>query len=109
MHKFQIFEPNLTPENADDHGYEYINDVLYDINHINKNFQKTLYFIIQNECKLGTPAKQVKFFFGLYILKEKLNDDLINEMKKQSFIDLKAFNRRKLDKIKRELSQLIWE
>ena len=64
-----IFDPSLTPLNATEKGYEYIDDVIYDQLNPSETMIDILAFIREFHCKLGTPENTIlgEQFFGLYI------------------------------------------
>jgi hypothetical protein len=63
-----IVDSTLTPQNAKERGYEYIDDVFYNVYSLNDAFYDILKLIKENGYKLGTPSHQndFEFFYGLY-------------------------------------------
>jgi hypothetical protein len=64
-----IFDPSLTPQNAEKKGYQYIDDVIYNQLNPSEAMIDILEFVRQFHCKLGTPANTMNLesFFGLYV------------------------------------------
>ncbi len=52
-----FFEPSLTPHNAYERGYKYIDDVIYDQNNPSDAMREILEFVQAEHCKLGVPGK----------------------------------------------------
>jgi len=67
--KQSIFEPALTPYNAGEKGYFYIDDIIYDLLNPNETMMDMLHFINEFQWKLGTPKEDMSMepYFGLYI------------------------------------------
>jgi len=107
MNNFNIFNADLTRFNALANGYEYMNDVRYNINQIDASLQNILNFVIEHDCKLGESERKEEHYFGLYVPLERLTEELIGEMKRASFVDLKQYNSRKLEKIMNDLYEIV--
>ncbi len=58
----------LTPQNAEEKGYEYIDDVIYDKYNPNESVKDILDLINQHGHKLGKPSAQndMGSYFGFY-------------------------------------------
>lgn len=74
-HAISIFDPSLTPQNAEKKGYEYIDDVIYDQLNPSDAMIDVLEFIQLFHCKLGTPVEDsVDYtYFGLYVPSNEKN------------------------------------
>ena len=68
----KIFDLSLTPENASKLGYEYINDINYDLYALHHSLDDILKLIYTIDYKLGTPSQAYNFatFYGLYAPKK---------------------------------------
>jgi len=64
-----FFDPSLTPQNAKEKGYKYIDDVIYDLRDLNDVMLDILEFLREFQCKLGIPREEhaLDEYFGLYI------------------------------------------
>lgn len=67
-----IIDSTLTPQNACEKGYVYIDDVIYNVIAPSAAMSDILQFITTYQCKLGTPAQGNPCgpFYGLYIPKK---------------------------------------
>ena len=70
---FSLFDPSLTPHNARQKGYDYIDDVIYDLLEPNDAMKDILVFSREFKCKLGTPSSvnSLDSYFGLYMPRQK--------------------------------------
>ncbi|MBA3724555.1 MAG: hypothetical protein H0W89_06770 [Candidatus Levybacteria bacterium] len=72
LHALNIFDADLNPSTAIYKGYEYIDDVILDINKpTNNDFLKV---IEENGFKLGIPSHNAYGNYGLYIPKTELDE-----------------------------------
>lgn len=64
---------NLTPKNATEKGYKYIDDIIYDITKPTDTIKDIFVLINQHGYKLGSPSesKEINIYFGLYMPIEK--------------------------------------
>lgn len=63
-----LFEPSLTLRNANEKGYHYIDDVIYDFINPSETMNDILEFLREFQGKLGTPANQkITHYFGLFV------------------------------------------
>lgn len=63
-----LFDPSLTPQNALEKGFRYIDDVIYDFLNPSEAIKDILEFAREFHCKLGAPTNtNVDNFFGLYM------------------------------------------
>ena len=63
-----LFDPSLTPQNAKEKGFKYIDDVIYDFLNPSDSIKDILEFSREFHCKLGTPTSTyLDTFFGLYM------------------------------------------
>lgn len=70
--KPSLFDPSLTPQNAKERGYAYIDDVIYDFQNPSDAMNDILEFSRQFHCKLGTPSScDLSQFFGLYMPRQE--------------------------------------
>jgi len=66
--KGNLFDPSLTPCNAQQKGFKYIDDVIYDFINPSEAIIEVLKFCREFHCKLGTPTSTYpNNFFGLYM------------------------------------------
>lgn len=73
--KKDFFDPILTPKNAAEKGYKYIDDIIYDENKPNELIKDILELINKHGYKLGSPSetKEVNIYRGLYMPIEEKN------------------------------------
>lgn len=63
-----LFDPSLTPQNAKGKGYDYLNDVIYDLLNPTVAMVDILEFSRKFHCKLGTPSSTtLDSHFGFYM------------------------------------------
>lgn len=64
-----LFDPSLTPQNAKEKGYKYIDDVIYDLINPNEAMGDIVAFLREFNGKLGSPLGTVtdSSYFGLYL------------------------------------------
>lgn len=63
-----LFEPALTPRNAKEKGYNFIDDIIFDLINQSEAMKDIFEFIRKFHCKLGVPANTtLDHCFGLYI------------------------------------------
>lgn len=64
-----IVDPTLTPANARQKGYKYIDDIIYDATKPNENIKDILELINIHGYRLGSPSEtnQINPYFGLYM------------------------------------------
>ena len=67
-----IFDANLSPKMAQYKGYEYIDDVILNIDNISSS--DFLKVIEENGFKLGIPSRNAYGNYGLYIPKIELDN-----------------------------------
>jgi len=66
--KSTLFDPSLTPHNARGKGYEFIDDIIYDLVNPNETIKDILEFLREFDGKLGTPSRtDLDSYFGLYV------------------------------------------
>lgn len=70
--KSTLFDPSLTPHNARKRGYEYIDDIIYDLVNPNETIKDILEFLREFQGKLGTPSRNdLDSYFGLYVPRQE--------------------------------------
>jgi len=71
-----LFDPSLTPYNARQKGYNYIDDVIYDLLNPDDAMKDIFELSRQFHCKLGTPnTNSLDFYFGLYLPIQQKNNE----------------------------------
>ena len=63
-----LFDPSLTPGNAREKGYKYIDDIFYDFFNKNESIKDIIVFLHEFDGKLGASANiNMDSYFGLYL------------------------------------------
>lgn len=73
-YKHNIFDAELSPSNASVRGYIYLDDIF--LEKYDNHSKEFLEIMNKNQIKLGIPLKNGHAYYGLYVLKKDLKNEL---------------------------------